>query len=184
MSRPSLTAAAGPAASAESAEGLCAAWYAEFGQAVYSYVRFHLDSADAAEDVTSETFLKAVRSTERFDPERGSARVWIFRIAQNALRDHFRHARIRRHLPIGALRDLASDAPSPEERLLWEEQVAALLDGIAQLGNSDRELLSLRYGSGLDHSVIGEILGLSEGSVRTRTYRALRRLKHHLEVEE
>jgi RNA polymerase sigma-70 factor (ECF subfamily) len=162
-------------------EGLCRAWYEAYGTQIYSYLRFHLPSADAAEEVTAETFYKAVRSADRFDPARGEARLWLFRIARNALRDHQRRARIRRHLPLGHLRDLVAEAPSPEERLLWEEQVAQLLEAVAGLPVRDRELIGLRYGSDLDTAEIGALLDLKESAVRTRLWRALKRLRAVME---
>jgi RNA polymerase sigma factor (sigma-70 family) len=160
-----------------SAEQLCQAWYEAYGKAVYSYVRFHLASADAAEDVTADTFLKAFRSADRYDESKGQPRTWIFRIAQNTLRDYQRRARLRQHLPIGSMRDLATDAPSPEERILWEEQVARLLIAVGDLTEKDRELISLRYGSGLDTAEVAEVLGVREAAVRTRLWRALSRLR-------
>src|SRR5690606_2245643 len=126
----------------------CREWYEAYGQAVYRYLRFHVHSADIAEDLTADTFLKAVRSLDHFDAAKGNARVWLLRIAANTLRDHLRRTRVRRHISLGYLRDLATDAPSPEERLLWEEQVARLLAAVASLSPHDRELVSLRYGSG------------------------------------
>lgn len=159
------------------AEARCRAWYEEYGQAVYSYLRFHLPGADAAEDVTSETFLKVFHAAERYDPGLGEPRTWIFRIAQNTLRDHLRRSRVRRHVPIGAMRDLACGAPSPEERLLWEEKVARLLAAVAELPERDREVVSLRYGSDLETSAVAELLGIREAAVRTRLWRALSRLR-------
>ena len=159
-------------------------WYETYGQAVYSYVRFHLPSADAAEDVTSDTFLKVFRAADQYDAARGQPRTWILRIAQNTLRDHLRRARVRRHVPLGNMRDLASDAPSPEERLLWEEQVCHLLESVSQLGEPDREVISLRYGSGMDTAAVAEVLGLGESAVRTRLWRALSRLRHLMEAAE
>ena len=164
--------------------GLAREWYEAYGQAVYSYVRFHLPTADAAEDVTADTFLKVFRAVGQFDPDRGQAKTWIFRIAQNTLRDYLRRSRVRRHVAIGNMRDLACDAPSPEERLLWEEQVARLLDAMAELGEADREIISLRYGSGMDTAAVAEVLGVRESAVRTRLWRALTRLRTIMEKAE
>jgi RNA polymerase sigma-70 factor, ECF subfamily len=164
--------------------GLAQDWYETYGQAVYSYVRFHLPSADAAEDVTADTFLKVFRAAQRYDAAKGQPRTWIFRIAQNTLRDYLRRARVRRHVPLGNMRDLVSDAPSPEERLLWEEQVARLLDAVSELGESDREVISLRYGSGMDTTAVAEVLGLREPAVRTRLWRALSRLRRVMQETE
>lgn len=173
-----------PAPAADSAEARCQAWYEAHGRAVYGYVRFHLPSADAAEDVTADTFLKAFRAAERYDESLGSPRTWLFRIAQNTLRDHQRRARLRDHLSIGQMRDLASDQPSPEERLLWEEEVAGLLGAVAELGERDRELISLRYGSGLEIAEVAEVLGIREAAVRTRLWRTVARLRTILDRSE
>jgi RNA polymerase sigma factor (sigma-70 family) len=158
-------------------EELCREWYEAYGPRIYSYLRFHLSSADVAEEVTAETFYKAVRAVGQFDRSRGDAQVWLFRIARNTLRDHQRRDRLRRHLPLGRMRDLVTEAPSPEERLLWEERVAGLLEAIAKLPRGDRELIGLRYGSELEPSEIGSLLGLSDSVVRTRLWRALKRLR-------
>jgi RNA polymerase sigma-70 factor (ECF subfamily) len=165
-------------------EGVAGDWYLAYGQAVYSYVRFHLPSADAAEDVTADTFLKVFRAASRYDPTRAQPQTWIFRIAQNTLRDHLRKSRIRRHVPLGSMRDLVCDAPSAEERLLWEERVARLLEAVSSLGQGDREIIGLRYGSGMDTAAVAEILGIRESAVRTRLWRALARLRRVLDRDE
>ncbi len=155
----------------------CREWYRDHGPAVYGYFRFHVPSIDVAEDLTAETFLKLVRSARRYDAALGSARAWILAIARNVLRDWARRGRLRQYVTLGNLHDLQWDAPSPEERLLREEEVGALLDAVATLASADRELIGLRYGSGLDGAAIAEILRVSEGSVRTRLWRALGRLR-------
>ncbi len=181
---PETSAPAGSTELSQSAELRCQGWYELYGKAVYSYVRFHLPSADIAEDVTADTFLKAFRAADRFDETKGHPRTWIFRIAQNTLRDHLRRSRLRRHVPLTNMRDLAVEAPSPEERLLWEEQVSRLLASVAELSPKDREIISLRYGSGLETAEVAEVLGVREAVVRTRLWRALHRLRAIMEVEE
>lgn len=168
------------ATAADSAEALCRDWYEAHGGAVYNYYRFHLPQLDVAEDLTAETFLRVVRAAARFDPAKGSARAWILTVARNVLADWRRRARLRQYVPIGALHDLVFEAPSPEERLLREEEVGRLMDGIATLSPADRELIGLRYGSELDTAEMAGILGVSEGSVRTRLWRALGRLREEL----
>jgi RNA polymerase sigma-70 factor (ECF subfamily) len=78
------------------AETRCREWYEAHGASVYGYLRFHLATADQAEDLTSEVFLRALRAADRFDPSRGSPRNWLLRIARNTLRDHLRRERRRR----------------------------------------------------------------------------------------
>jgi RNA polymerase sigma-70 factor (ECF subfamily) len=145
--------------------------------AVYTYFRFHVPQPDVAEDLTAETFLKVIRAADRFDPEKGSPKGWILTVARHVLGDWRRRTRLRQYVPLGALNDLVFEAPSPEERLLREEEVGRLLDAVATLGEADRELIGLRYGSGLDTAEMAAMLGLTEGNVRTRLWRALKRLR-------
>lgn len=174
----SLRAPAPPAPA--DAEALCEAWYQAHGTAVYNYFRFHIPLPDVAEDLTAETFLKVVRSADRFDAVRGSPKTWILTVARNTLADWRRRARLRQYVPIGTMHDLVSDAPSPEERLLFEEEVGRLLDAVATLSPADRELIGLRYGSGLEIGELAAVLDLTEGSVRTRLWRVLGRLREAL----
>lgn len=169
------------AAPAPSARGEAAGWWEAHGRAIYNYFRFQGAGPDLADDLTAETFLRAVRAEARFDHARAAPRTWLCRIAQNAWRDELRRARVRKLVPITAHRDLSTDAPSPEERLLWEEQVTALLRAVSELPPADQELIGLRYGSDLDSAAIGETLGLAEGAVRMRLHRALKRLRLRLE---
>lgn len=163
------------------ADDRCRDWYEAHGASVYGYLRFHLDSIDEAEDLTADVFLRAIAAADRFDPTRGTAKNWLLRIARNALRDHLRRERRRRPAPPGAMFDLRSEAPSPEERLLWEEEVARLLAAVAVLGQGDREVIGLRYGSGLDTAETAAVLGVRQAAVRTRLWRALARLRKELE---
>lgn len=160
-----------------SGEAVCRAWYEAYGGPLYSYLRFHLPSPDLAEDLTAEVFLRALRSFDRFDPSLGTPSSWLFRIARNALRDHQRQARRRQVVPLAGMRDVEYAAPSPEERLLWEEEVAGLLSALAELPSKDREIIGLCYGSELSIAEAGEVLGLSAAATRTRLWRALGRLR-------
>jgi RNA polymerase sigma-70 factor (ECF subfamily) len=158
-------------------EALCQGWYEAHGLSVYNYFRFHVPQPDVAEDLTAETFLKVVRAADRFDPLRGTPKAWILTVARNVLADWRRRARLRQYVALGTMHDLVYEAPSPEERLLREEEVGRLLDAVATLADADRELIGLRYGSALDSAEIAGILGISEGSVRTRLWRVLGRLR-------
>jgi len=173
------TRAAGVPALGE-AETLCRDWYEAFGAFVYNYLRFHVPDPDVADDLTAETFLHVVRAADRFDPAKGSPKGWILTVARNVLADWRRRARLRQYVSLGTMHDLVFEAPSPEERLLREEQVGRLMDGIATLSASDRELIGLRYGSELDTAEMAAILGISEGTARTRLWRALSRLRKAL----
>ena len=112
----------------------CAAWYEAHGKAVYNYFRFQLVPPDDAEDFTAETFLRAVRAADRYDPSRAQVQTWLLTIARNVLIDERRSARVRRQVGVDELRDLAMDEPSPEERMLRREEVGAAMTAMGALG--------------------------------------------------
>jgi len=154
-------------------------WYHEHQSSVYRYVRFRVATREAAEDVTSEVFMKALRSFDRYDPTRASPRTWLLRIARNAVTDHLRALKRRGslHVSLDRIPDLVADVPSQEERVIRQERIQRLLNGSQSLRKADQEILSLRYGSGLDNGEIAEHLGITNNAVAVRLHRALKRLK-------
>jgi RNA polymerase sigma-70 factor (ECF subfamily) len=162
------------------------AWYTEHRPTVFRYVRFRVATREAAEDVTSVVFMKALRSIERYDPDRASPRTWLLRIARNAVTDHLRALRRRGslHVSLDRVPDLVADVPSQEERVLKEERIQKLLNGSQTLRKADQEILSLRYGAGLGNSEIAETLGVSNNAVAVRLHRALKRLRDAVDNPE
>ena len=155
------------------------AWFREHRESVYRYVRFRVATRDAAEDLTSDVFMKALRSLASYDPRRSAPRTWLLRIARNAVTDYLRTLQRRGglHISLDRAPDLVSRAPSQEERMLQAEQVQRLLNGVATLGAADQEVLSLRYGAGLANLEIAETLKISANAVAVRVHRALSRLR-------
>lgn len=155
------------------------AWYHDHRATVYRYVRFRVATREAAEDVTSEVFLKALRALDRYDPGRAAPRTWLLRIARNAITDHLRSLRRKGslHVSLDRIPDLVADIPSQEERVMREERVQKLLNGSQRLSPADQEILSLRYGAGLDNGEIAGALDISHNAVAVRLHRALKRLR-------
>ena len=155
------------------------AWFRDHRESVYRYVRFRVATREVAEDLTSEVFLKALRSLSRYDRNRSAPRTWLLRIARNAVTDHLRALRRRSslHISLDRVPDLVSQGPSQEERLLREEQVQRLFNGVATLRETDQEILSLRYGAGLANGEISDSLNISANAVAVRIHRALQRLR-------
>lgn len=160
------------------------AWYVEHQSAVYRYVRFRVATRETAEDVTSIVFMKALRSFHRYDERRASPRTWLLRIAKNAVTDHLRSLQRRGslHVSLDRIPDLVAEIPGHEERVIRQERIQRLLNGSRTLRKADQEILSLRYGTGLDNAEIAEHLNISNNAVAVRLHRALKRLKAAVET--
>ena len=164
--------------------GTFESWYHEHRTSVYRYVRFRVATREAAEDVTSEVFMKALRSFSRYDAKLAAPRTWLLRIARNAVTDHLRALRRRGslHVTLDRVPDLVAEVPDQEERVLRQERIQALLNGNQTLSRADQEILSLRYGAGLANGEIAEALGISHNAVAVRVHRALKRLKQAVDA--
>ena len=161
-------------------------WYTEYQSAVYRYVRFRVASREVAEDVTSVVFLKALRAFEKYDERKASPKTWLLRIARNAVTDHLRSLQRKGslHVSLDRIPDLVADVPTHEERVIRQERIQRLLNSTKTLRKADQEILSLRYGSGLDNAEIAEHLNVSNNAVAVRLHRALKRLKDAVESGE
>jgi RNA polymerase sigma-70 factor (ECF subfamily) len=154
-------------------------WFREYQPIVFRYVRFRLATREAAEDVTSEVFMKALRALDRYDPSRAAPKTWLLRIARNAVTDHLRFLKRRSslHVSLDRVPDLVADVPTQEERVLRGERIQLLLNASRELRSADQEILSLRYGAGFGNREIAEALNISGNAVAVRLHRALARLK-------
>jgi RNA polymerase sigma-70 factor (ECF subfamily) len=143
---------------------------------VYAYVAYRVGDGPDAEDVTSETFERALRYRDSFDPGRGDPAGWLIGIARRCIADA---AMQRRETATADLPERLVEGHG--EASLRRVELAAAL---AQLDERDRELVALRYGGDLTARQIGELLGLKTNAVEVALHRALARLRRELSGDE
>ncbi|MCP9486969.1 MAG: RNA polymerase sigma factor [Gaiellaceae bacterium MAG52_C11] len=141
-------------------------------------------NAADAEDAAQAALVKAFSALPRF--RRGAPlRPWLLAIVANEARNKRRGGGRREALALRAANELPSGdaAPSPEGRLLAAEERAELLAALESLGEDDRLVLSCRYLLDLSEAETAEVLSLRPGTVKSRTSRALERLRVQLGEE-
>jgi RNA polymerase sigma-70 factor (ECF subfamily) len=131
-----------------------------------------LGDASLGEELVQETFLRVWRRASAYDPSRGSVTTFIFTIARRIAIDLWRRPSSRPFEP--EVEDEAGGAHDPVERVVVGLTVRDALDSLSP---AHREVLELSYAHDLKQSQIAERLGLPLGTVKTRTYHALRALK-------
>jgi RNA polymerase sigma factor (sigma-70 family) len=139
---------------------------------VYAYVAYRIGDGADAEDVTSETFERALRYRDRFDPAKGEPISWLIGIARRCIADRG-VPDVPRHEPV--------ELPGPgdlEHDTALRVDVSALL---ARLDEREREIVMLRYGADLTARQIGEVLGMRSNTVQVSLHRTLARLRAELE---
>jgi RNA polymerase sigma-70 factor (ECF subfamily) len=158
--------------------------YRDLHPLVARFVARRVDSRADAEELVAEVFRRVVEHLGEFEPKRGSVRAWVLRIARNAVIDHYR---TRKPLdPLGSIAVLALNGHEggPLDRMLADERSARIRELLAACPDETRTLLAMRYGDGLRHAEIAELLGLGEAVVRKRISRAVRELRSRSRVLE
>ena len=135
-------------------------------------------NAADAEDAAQDGFVKAWRALGRFR-EGAPFRPWLLQIVANEARNRRRSTGRRVHLALRAATEQPSGdaAPSPEASLLSAELRTALLAAVNDLPEDQRTVIALRFFVGLSEREVAEALSLPEGTVKSRSARALERLR-------
>ncbi|HEX2619900.1 MAG TPA: sigma-70 family RNA polymerase sigma factor [Phototrophicaceae bacterium] len=160
-----------------------AAMYDRYFAQVYNYLRYRVQDARTADDLTAQVFERVVQYRHRYQPERAAFNTWLFAIARHVVSDHYRAQKRRRWMPFDLLRHHPTDAPEPEKTVIRNESNTHLLQAVARLGDREREVIALRFGAGLTNRQIATMTGLTENNIGVILHRALRRLRVQLESE-
>jgi RNA polymerase sigma factor (sigma-70 family) len=150
--------------------------YREHVAAVYGFFAYSVREP-VAEDLTSATFERVLRSWKAFDPRRGSERGWILAIARNLLVDHYRRQRLRDAVSTDEhplLLEALATGDEPFVRALAADELRRWL---AILGERERQIVALRYAADLPAAEIAEMVGLTAANVHQILSRSLRRLR-------
>lgn len=145
---------------------------------VFGYLLYLTRDRTLAEDLSSETFEKALRKWSRFDSRRGSARSWLLALARSTALDWFR-AESRRHR-----REQAAAQPEAQEAEFVEGLSPELQSALATLSAGEREVLALRVVIELDGDQTARVLGISPTAVSTRLSRALNKLEEKVRNDD
>lgn len=145
---------------------------------IFAFVRRRTSDEALAQDITADTFEKALQHLRRHDWREGAFAAWLYRIALNQLRQHFRR---RQPLPLEFMNNRGPDPV--EDQVIGGERDRSLLSALGCLAPSDQQLLGLRYLDGLTAPEIALVLGLRPSNVHLRIHRALRRLRRFLEKD-
>ena len=140
---------------------------------VYAYAAYRLGDGAEAEDVTSETFERALRYRDSFDEKKGRPAAWLVGIARRCVDDHLQARGQEIPTDDEALFDRSS-SPGPSETSPMRLDLA---DAVARLDLRDRELIALRYGADLKAKDIAALLGQRTNTVEVALHRALDRLR-------
>lgn len=156
--------------------------YDELLPKAYGFFFARTSHKEVAEDLSQEIFLKLVEKIESFDETRGRFVVWFWRMARNALVDHYRS---KKETPFSSFEESEvealsiASAPDLDHQLRYHKVQGFL----ATLADDERELFELRYVAEISYKEIGELLGKSEGALRVAALRIKEKIKREFKDE-
>jgi RNA polymerase sigma-70 factor (ECF subfamily) len=150
--------------------------YDHYQGSVYRFLYYRSRSTTIAEDLTSETFLRALRSMSGFRWQGKDFGAWLMTIARNLCTDHFKAGRTRLEMTTDDMAAHDDTTEGPENVVLANLTNQALLDGLGRLSDEQRDCLIMRFLQGLSIAETAEVLGRSEGAVKQLQLRGVRNL--------
>jgi RNA polymerase sigma-70 factor (ECF subfamily) len=148
--------------------------YAAHASELYGFAVRSLGDSGLAEEAVQETFLRAWRAGERFDPQIGSLRTWLFAILRNVVIDLGRARAARPGVASEGIEPAVE--PFDDALLAWQIEEA-----MRRIGEQHRRVLIETYYRGRPYAEVAKELGVPEGTVKSRVYYGLRALRVVLE---
>lgn len=145
---------------------------------IYAYIYRKTGDRQAAEDLTSDTFMKALANIKSYRYTGQPFTAWLYRIASNVVTDYFRARRVTAPLDEGL--QLTATGPGPEEAALRLDDQQAVARAIQNLSPDQQDVILLRFSAGLKLKEIAQVVGKTEGAVKALMFRALGGLKGKL----
>jgi RNA polymerase sigma-70 factor (ECF subfamily) len=148
--------------------------YAAHSGELYGFAMRSLGDSGLAEEAVQETFVRAWRAGERFDPEVGSLRTWLFAILRNVVIDLSRARAARPRVAEGGIEPTVE--PLEQALLAWQVEEA-----LRRIGEDHRRVLLETHFRGRPYNEVAAELGVPEGTVKSRVYYGLKAMRVVLE---
>ena len=162
--------------------------YRHYHPRIYAYVAHRVGRKQDAEDIVSDSFMRAVGALPQFEYRgAGALSAWLFQIARNEIRRFYgKHNRWQQQsvdIPIDELPNIASEHLPPDQQFLAKERYADLRRRIEGLSSRRKEIVQLRFFGGLRNQEIAEVLELDERTVASHLCRAIDDLRRDYDYE-
>jgi len=155
--------------------------YDRYLELVYRFVYFRVGSHALAEDLASETFLRALRSITEFTWQGRDFGAWLVTIARNLVTDHFKSGRNRLEVSTAEILDTPLDGQHiPENAVVTNLVNEHVMRAVQQLGPEQQECVILRFLHGLSLAETALIMGKKSGAIKALQFRAIKALARSL----
>jgi RNA polymerase sigma-70 factor (ECF subfamily) len=153
--------------------------YERYLDRIYNYVYYRTGNINDAEDLTARVFQRAMNHIVSYTDRGVPFSAWLYRIAHNLVANWHRDRSRKQEIPLSDA-PLVAKGDAPEHSLVHTQQQEALLKHIRSLPSERQNLLILKFVEHLSNAEIGEIMGRSEGAVKSLYHRTLLALRDEI----
>lgn len=157
--------------------------YDRYMTSIFRFVHARVGSPQLAEDITSDTFLRALRSIHSYTWQGKDFAAWLTTIARNLIADHYKSRRTQLEMVTDLPPERASTQPAPDTDVLAGISTQTLMRAVNSLPAEQRDCILMRFIQELSIAETAQALGKSEGAVKQLQLRAVRRLAKVVEKE-
>ena len=157
------------------------ALYEAYADKIYRYIFYRVRHKEVAEDLTSETFFKAMDKISSFRSSKGGFNSWLYRIARNTLIDDVRKARPSVNIDDIAEPPGSTDVVKEVSNRMEVDQLAQEMDKLTDI---QKEIVKMRLWDEFSYKEMAEVLGKSEGSIKMIYHRSIKMIKQRIQQHE
>jgi RNA polymerase sigma-70 factor, ECF subfamily len=150
--------------------------YSRYRDVVFRFVLSRIADRHLAEDLTGETFLRALRRLDSVSYQGRDVGAWFVTIARNLVFDHCKSSRFRLEVKVANMLDAEDTAVGPEREVIASTVAAELWGCVDRLGRDQQQCVRLRFQQGLSVRETAIVMGRKDGAVKALQHRAIRRL--------
>lgn len=151
--------------------------YERYVSRIYSYIYYRTGNQHDAEDLTARVFFRALRHVENYKDRGLPLSAWLYRIAHNLVANWHRDNSRRKEIPLDEIILVRHGGDLPEMVLIENEEKENLLSVIHRLPADRQQLILLKFVEHLSNAEIGQVMGRSEGAVKSLYHRTLLSLR-------
>ncbi|AET69193.1 RNA polymerase sigma factor, sigma-70 family [Desulfosporosinus orientis DSM 765] len=157
--------------------------YRTYFSRVYNYLHYRVNDVHDADDLTSQVFIKIYTKFKYYCSETAPLSVWVFSIARNTVTDYYRCRGRKAYVYLEEGVELVDSCCSLEEAAAAAEMRRHLRRALALLSQREREIIALKFWSGLSNREIAGFMDISESNTGVILFRAMQRLRQILESQ-
>lgn len=152
--------------------------YERYQQGIFRYLYYRVGDQQTAEDLTSEVFLRMIEALENYNHKKSSFQAWLFQIARNLSIDHYRKTKHQKNVPLED--NFSVEEGEPLEIVTRELTSEKLHQALTKLPDNQRDVIVMRFISGLPIGEVAQSLHKSEDSIKGLQRRGLLALREIL----